>query len=583
MSSEKVKGELIEGLSEVIKDERISEEIREMAGHLHDAVKQGANRLLNIGTDAKTRELAAAVQSKGVPAGVARSALGLPGDEVPGPVNYSGTASTFPTRVGPLADENITSVDAVTPSEVGSTTYKGVELSEAMAPSSSPAAPAAPAAPSDLSTAVNQGKPNWPARMILPATAAAFGAGTLTSSTDGTPTPPSAPQDKAPEGVATKDSEEVKAKEKDKSEPPPPPKSIDDYIQEAKDRIGAGVGSQKYEANVEGINEAIKQHSSLLNDPSIKDKVTESDRKEFKADLRHYEELMHEGRKTLGYAETAEIIGQALAQIGGALYGLKEGVDASGAKFTRTDWSKRRQEIMDDAKRAYDIRLEEFKMLERESERGSAKKERSAQAIRDLGIKKSEAVTAAKHKTLQSKEDADRVNAKMRESILSSAIAMKGQDDKAAAEKKEIALRERINKLEIDGKSVIAEKETLDRLEKERKAKEQKIVSGRAKLSQAMYLDQTTDKAQSLIKEGVEELSAAGYTDPFSLYTKAREAAESGWDNPERGVDVVGEGTGLIKYEATSPDGTYTETRRLTEKQAQDLLSKNWKLTKAGD
>ncbi len=59
-------------------------------------------------------------------------------------------------------------------------------------------------------------------------------------------------------------------------------------------------------------------------------------------------------KERLGWGEAAEIFGKALARIGAGLYGIKTGVDVSGAKFDPSDWSSRYDRAQGDYKIALD-------------------------------------------------------------------------------------------------------------------------------------------------------------------------------------------------------------------------------------
>lgn len=96
--------------------------------------------------------------------------------------------------------------------------------------------------------------------------------------------------------------------------------------------------------------------------------------------------------KITGYAEAAELIGHALAQLGAGVYGNKTGVDLSGVKFNRRDWSQDYKRIQDRLK----TRLDEVDLGLTRTEKDVEKE--SALVRADLSKEEEKAQEAAKEK-----------------------------------------------------------------------------------------------------------------------------------------------------------------------------------------
>ncbi len=103
-----------------------------------------------------------------------------------------------------------------------------------------------------------------------------------------------------------------------------------------------------------------------------------------------------EARKgTLQWGEVAETFGRALSRLGAGLYGMRTGLDLSGAKFDSTDWTKRydqsfdeyRTELNDAEKQAHE-RGEVIQRLRGEYEnwRGGLRSAQEAKARADLEV-----------------------------------------------------------------------------------------------------------------------------------------------------------------------------------------------------
>jgi hypothetical protein len=349
--------------------------------------------------------------------------------------------------------------------------------------------------------------------------------------------PPAAPKDVGPpSSLKSGGGEGEKPKEK----------TFDDYVKEVGKNGGLSAGGpQTYTANMEGFDNAKKTLDKQLSE--IKDtSITEKDRKDFKDDLARFERTLEEGRRTIGWAETFEIVGAALVRLAAANYGLKHKVDAvSGTQFTPTDWSARRKEITDDARRAYDIRLEEFKLREREVERNASAKERLTSESIKNELERSKALTEADYRTSKSKEEAAARAAEAKRHAIDLAFRAMDADrqDKRDAETARYHNElNRINGLKVKTEADEAKKKELEKSIKEEEAKRSAYNEGKSLILHLLDMKEKDPDYDKLYQKASELLAKSGY-EMATVWSAAKKVRDAGWvfkDN-EGATGVVNE------------------------------------------
>lgn len=92
--------------------------------------------------------------------------------------------------------------------------------------------------------------------------------------------------------------------------------------------------------------ETVVQEGAKLSTDERLDEQTRANAARLESKTAELKSLYEENRDRLGWFQLAEVLGNALAKIGAAQYGLKNGVDMSGTKFTYRDWEKDYDRLM---------------------------------------------------------------------------------------------------------------------------------------------------------------------------------------------------------------------------------------------
>lgn len=119
----------------------------------------------------------------------------------------------------------------------------------------------------------------------------------------------------------------------------------------------AKIDAPKYEAVETALKEEAAKFGTDADGQSYGAQLNSQDQEALKAWNERRTALESDyaaAKERLGWGEAAEIFGKALARIGAGLYGIKTGLDLSGAKFDPSDWSSRYDRAAGDYKISLD-------------------------------------------------------------------------------------------------------------------------------------------------------------------------------------------------------------------------------------
>jgi hypothetical protein len=126
-------------------------------------------------------------------------------------------------------------------------------------------------------------------------------------------------------------------------------------VQQSYDTSKVGAPMPKKPEDIADLTKRLEQYKDTLPDDvqkQFEDKLNDINQKRQEA-----EQIYREGVRTTQWSQVAERIGQALAQLGAAMHGMKTGVDMSNLKFDKTDWNTNYENLRKDL----GIRLEDLR------------------------------------------------------------------------------------------------------------------------------------------------------------------------------------------------------------------------------
>lgn len=161
----------------------------------------------------------------------------------------------------------------------------------------------------------------------------------------------------------------------------------------------------------------------------ISDKLPEDVKSTYQNKISDYERrieraerLYNEREDRLNWAQTAQLLGNALTQLAAGYYGLKTGYDMSGVKFSQVDWEKKLDRTFDQYDRDTNRFVKQKESTESDFSRAQEKQaERAQQEKKDLQSKyekEDEYQQRGKQKYAEQRLEAEKFNAEQENKTL---------------------------------------------------------------------------------------------------------------------------------------------------------------------